>query len=97
MQWQALPRGSFTGIDWSAPGAIDGADPYLVWAETDQFAGYGGKTPARLPLAIALKPGATIAQLAAAAAHTLRIPPVYTSATAPTGLRSSGTTPGCNT
>ena len=33
MSWAPLPRGAFTGIDWSAPGAIDGMDPYLAWAE----------------------------------------------------------------
>ena len=26
--WANLPRGRFTGIDWSAPGALDRSDPY---------------------------------------------------------------------
>ena len=37
--WGRLPRGEFSGIDWSAEGAADGYDPYLVWAEASRFAG----------------------------------------------------------
>ena len=56
--WQPLPTGEFTGIDWSAPGAIDGQDPYLAWAEADHFSGYrrrpGKKPPKWLPIVIEL-------------------------------------------
>lgn len=88
MKWTPLPTGGFTGIHWARPGATDGADPYLVWAESDQFAGYGGKQPRWLPIALELFPGITIAQLIAAASPKwLHVPPVYTSAAAPAGLR----------
>jgi hypothetical protein len=56
--WQPLPKGSFTGTRWSQPGAIDGQDPYLAWAEADHFAGYsernGSKPPKWLPIVIEL-------------------------------------------
>ena len=88
MKWTPLPTGGFTGIHWARPGATDGADPYLVWAETDQFAGYGGKQPRWLPIALELNPGYGIAQLLAAASPKwLHVPPVYTCGAAPTGLR----------
>ena len=52
MTWSKLPRGEFTGIDWALPNATDGFDPYLIWAETDSFAGYGDTQPKWLPIAI---------------------------------------------
>lgn len=86
--WTPLPRGAFTGIDWAVPGATHNCDPYLVWADSDGFAGYGGKVPRWLPVAIELRAGATIAQLVAAGSSGwLRVPPVYTSQAAPAGLR----------
>jgi hypothetical protein len=88
MSWTKLPKGEFTGIDWAKPGATAGFDPYLIWAETDDFAGYGDRRPKWLPIAIELKPGTTVQQLlAAASSKWLHVPPVYTSRAAPTGLK----------
>jgi hypothetical protein len=88
MTWSKLPKGEFTGIDWAPPNATNGFDPYLIWAETDRFAGYGGTKPKWLPVAIELKAGTTVAQLVAAASPKwLHVPPVYTSRAAPTGLK----------
>ena len=89
MHWTPLPQGGFTGIDWAQPGATTGFDPYLIWAEADNFAGYGLiKPPKWLPLLIELAPGVSVAQLLAAASPKwLYVPPVYTSAAAPPGLR----------
>lgn len=89
MQWTPLPRGGFTGIDWARPGATTGFDPYLIWAEADNFAGYGLSQPPRwLPLLVELSPGTSVAQFKAAASPGwLHVPPVYTSAAAPAGLR----------
>ena len=89
MHWTPLPKGSFTGTDWSKPGATSGFDPYLIWAEADNFAGYGlDKPPKWLPLLIELAPGVSVAQLKAASSPKwLHVPPVYTSPAAPTGLR----------
>lgn len=88
MTWSKLPKGEFTGIDWALPNATDGFDPYLIWAETDSFAGYGDKQPKWLPIAIELKTGITVAQLIAAASPKwLHVPAVYTSPVAPVGLR----------
>lgn len=88
MKWTALPKGSFTGIDWSKPGATTDFDPYLIWAETDRFAGYGDKEPKWLPIALELTVGTSVAQLVAAASHKwLHVPPVYTANAAPSGLR----------
>ena len=87
MHWTLLPTGGFTGIDWARPGATDGVDPYLVWAEADQFAGYGGHQPRWLPIALELQPGVSISQLMAASSRRwLHVPPVYTSRAAPAGL-----------
>lgn len=86
--WQPLPRGCFTNIDWAAHDATRGYDPYLIWAESDRFAGYGDKIPRWLPVAIELRAGVTITQfIAAGSSRWLRVPSVYTSSTAPTGLR----------
>jgi hypothetical protein len=88
MSWTTLPKGEFTGIDWARPGATAGFDPYLVWAEADDFAGYGDRRPKWLPIAIELKPGASVQQLLdAASSKWLHVPPVYTSRAAPTGLK----------
>lgn len=89
MFWTPLPKGGFTGIDWSKPDATTGFDPYLIWAEADNFAGYGlSKPPKWLPLLIELAPGVSVAQFKAAASPKwLHVPPVYTSPAAPTGLR----------
>lgn len=88
MTWHKLPKGGFTGIDWGKPDATNGFDPYLVWAETDGFAGYGGMQPKWLPLAIELSPGVSIAQfIGAASPQWLHVPPVYTSSAAPAELR----------
>lgn len=80
--WQPLPIGAFTGTDWNAPGAIDGQDPYLIWAEADRFAGYHlkpGKTrPKWLPIVIELSAQADIPALVAASSTAwLQIPRVY--------------------
>lgn len=80
--WQPLPTGEFTGIDWSAPGAIDGQDPYLAWAEADHFAGYrrrpGKKPPKWLPIVIQLSEQADVPALVAASRTAwLQIPRVY--------------------
>ena len=66
MHWTALPKGGFTRIDWSQPGATAGFDPYLVWAEATDFESYGLPGPPKwLPLLVELAAGATIAQLKA--------------------------------
>lgn len=80
--WSPLPAGEFTGIDWSAPGAIDGQDPYLAWAEADKFAGYrvkpNGKPPKWLPIVIELAPDASVPRLVEASnIKWLQIPRVY--------------------
>lgn len=88
MTWSPLPTGVFTGIDWAVPGATSGFDPYLVWAETGRFSGFGGQIPRWLPLAVELTAGTTISDLVgAASASWLTVPPVYTSSAAPAGLR----------
>lgn len=88
MDWTRLPKGCFTGIEWALPDATRGYDPYLIWSESDRFAGYGGQVPRWLPVAIELRQGVTIAQfLAAGSRRWLHVPPVYTSTTAPAGLR----------
>ena len=87
MKWTALPKGEFTGIDWSRPGQTSGIDPYLVWAEADRFSGYAG-VPECLPLIIELKPGKTMDDLVKASKpEWLLITPVYLSPDAPPGLR----------
>ncbi|MGE0348658.1 hypothetical protein [Hydrogenophaga sp.] len=80
--WSPLPEGVFTGIDWNAPGSIDGEDPYLVWAEADDFAGYhfkrGRKLPKWLPIVIELGAGADVPALVAASSTAwLQVPRVY--------------------
>ncbi len=82
MSWRPLPRGAFTGIHWSAPGAIDGMDPYLAWAEADGFVGYHlhGKDdqPKWLPIVIGLRKGADVRQLVdATSPDWLQVPVTY--------------------
>lgn len=80
--WAPLARGAFTGIDWSAPGAMDHSDPYLAWAETSHFAGFRtfmhGKTLQWLPLILELTPGCTLDDLLRAADEDwLQVPRIY--------------------
>ena len=80
--WSPLPTGAFTGIHWNAPGAINGEDPYLIWAEADHFAGYhfkrGRKLPKWLPIVIELSAGADVPALVDASSTAwLQIPRVY--------------------
>ncbi|MDO8906640.1 hypothetical protein [Hydrogenophaga sp.] len=81
--WAPLPRGRFTGIDWSAPGALDRSDPYLAWAETTNFSGFRDANgmpadPQWLPLLIELLPGHGVVDLVAASNPTwLQVPMVY--------------------
>jgi hypothetical protein len=80
--WAPWPTGVFTGIRWSEPGAIDGQDPYLAWAEADHFAGYRrgrGKGPPKwLPIVIELAVDADVPALVAASSTAwLQIPRVY--------------------
>ncbi|MCU0958297.1 MAG: hypothetical protein MUF55_13620 [Hydrogenophaga sp.] len=83
--WVDLPRGRFTGIDWSAPDALNHSDPYLAWAESTDFSGFRDAygRPARpdwLPLLIELAPGCSVADLVAAADPAwLQVPKVYLS------------------
>ncbi|NBS47582.1 MAG: hypothetical protein EBS99_11295 [Betaproteobacteria bacterium] len=83
-RWQPLPRGGFSGIDWSAPGALaaawpGGVDPYLVWAEATMFAHCEGGKPDWLHLLIELAPGASARQLQRAAGASLVVKPAYLS------------------
>lgn len=81
--WSPLPQGPVTGIDWSAPGAIEGIDPYLPWAEADRFQGYrlGGcrhSLPRWLPIIIELQPGCEVQDLLAATdTRWLQVPRAY--------------------
>ncbi|MDO9436569.1 S8 family serine peptidase [Hydrogenophaga sp.] len=80
--WSPLPNGVFTGIHWQAPGAIDGEDPYLIWAEANGFAGYHCQQhqhmPKWLPIVIELSPTADVPALVAASSTSwLQIPRVY--------------------
>lgn len=87
--WQPLPKGVFTGTNWSHPGATASEDPYLIWAESEGFAGYrlgsGRKPPKWLPIVIELTPQATVRALVdAASTRWLQIPRVYLNAKLPT-------------
>ena len=84
-RWKPLPQGGFTGTHWRRSGAIDGQDPYLVWAEADDFAGYAQRHRGHgkikwLPIVIELAADATVRALVDAS-HTrwLQIPQVYQS------------------
>lgn len=82
-RWQAMPRGRFTGIDWSDPQTCARGDPYLAWAESTGFAGFrptSGQAadPDWLPLLIELAPDTTVADLLAASDTAwLQVPRVY--------------------
>ena len=87
--WQPLPKGAFTGTNWSHPGATTSEDPYLIWAESEGFAGYrlgsGRKPPKWLPIVIELTPHATVRALVdAASTRWLQIPRAYLNANLPT-------------
>jgi hypothetical protein len=71
-RWSPSGVGSFSGIDYSQAGAIDGLDPYFVWTDIGGFAhlrkpgqkpGDTSHVPTWLPLLIALTPGSFAAQL----------------------------------
>lgn len=89
--WQALPTGTFTGIDWAQSGAMHGSDPYLAWAESTGFAGFRSPrglpaAPEWLPLLIELQPGISVGDLVAHGDPAwLQVPKVYT--LWPTSLR----------
>lgn len=87
--WQPLPKGEFTGTNWSQPGATAGEDPYLIWAESDHFAGYrlghGQKPPKWVPIVIELTAQASVQDLVdASSTHWLQIPRVYLEVNLPT-------------
>lgn len=64
MTWQPIAHGAC--IDWAQPGPLDGADPYLVWADGSDFACYGGlDAPGKIATLIELKAGKTVADLLA--------------------------------
>lgn len=81
--WQPLPQGEVTGTDWSQPISIEGADPYLAWAEADRFEGYRlGEGPAArpkwLPVVIELHQGCGIQDLLRASdVKWLQVPRAY--------------------
>jgi hypothetical protein len=81
--WQPLPKGDVTGTDWSLPHSIEGADPYLAWAEADRFEGYRlGKDhkaqPDWLPIAIELHQGFGVQDLMLASdVKWLQVPKAY--------------------
>jgi hypothetical protein len=87
LEWSPLPAGSFTGINYSEPGAADGLDPYLVWADINGFANLvqSGATdrvthlPTWLPVLISLAKDRTPGDLATPARSKLiRVPDAYT-------------------
>jgi hypothetical protein len=70
-------------MDWAAPQTIDGADPYLAWAEADRFSGYrfgpgAEAAPRWLPIVIELAADAEVIDLVRASQTSwLQIPPAY--------------------
>jgi hypothetical protein len=82
MSWQPIAHG--VCIDWTRPAPLDGADPYLVWADGSDFACYGGlAAPGKIATLIELKPGKTISDLLTQSGGGLQeadIPGVYRSA-----------------
>ena len=82
-QWQKLPRGRFTGIEWSDPDSFRQSDPYLAWAETSGFAGFRSPqgqsaNPEWLPLLIELQEPFDVKELIQRAdPKWLLIPKVY--------------------
>lgn len=89
MQWTPLARGRFTGIDWSDPEASAGLDPYLAWAEADDFRAFGLQAlPDKLALALELHAGRSVRDLLDATSRAwLNVPEVYHGHAAPRGLR----------
>ena len=83
LPWLPLPKGSVTGTAWAAAQAIDGADPYLAWAEADRFSGYrfgqdGDAAPRWLPIVIELVADAEVIDLVRASdTRWLQVPPAY--------------------
>lgn len=58
MIWQIPAAGQWTGTPWSA-GALEGSDPYLVWADLSAFAGMGGLPEARTRVVVQLDSATT--------------------------------------
>lgn len=87
-EWTPVPRGPFSGIDWGVPGAANGYDPYLVWAEASGFHGYGTAIPAWLPVIVELAPSCSVKEFEKAGNQDwLRVPKVYTASPGLKGLR----------
>lgn len=83
LPWQPLPTGAVTGIDWSLSPSIEGADPYLAWAEAGRFEGYRlgegqAAQPKWLPIALELHQGYGVEDLLQASdTHWLQVPKAY--------------------
>lgn len=83
LPWLPLPKGAVTGTQWATSQAIDGADPYLAWAEADCFSGYRfvqgtEAAPRWLPIVIELTADAEVIDLVRASqTGWLQIPPAY--------------------
>ncbi|MGM9426594.1 hypothetical protein [Hydrogenophaga sp. MI9] len=81
--WLPLPKGEVTGTDWSLPHSIEGADPYLAWAEADRFEGYRlgegrAARPRWLPIVIELQQGFGVQDLLQASdVKWLQVPKAY--------------------
>lgn len=82
MTWQPIAHGAH--IDWTQTDPLDGADPYLVWADGSGFACYGGlDAPGKIATLIELQAGKTVADLLIHAGGGLQladIPGAYRSA-----------------
>ena len=92
--WSHIQRGTLSGIDWSASQALDGVDPYLVWADATANAAVNAATDAEtstacaIPLLMELAPGVSASHLLhAAGPQQLWIPPVYLGDALPAGFR----------
>ena len=59
MTWQVPAAGQWTGTRWSVAGALEGSDPYLVWADLSGFAGMGGLPTAMARVMVQLDPATT--------------------------------------
>lgn len=85
--WGPITQGAFSGIDWSAAGALHKADPYLVWADAMGDAS-PGSAPQRLGLLIELADGVSALDLQRAAGQQhLQMAPVYLGTALPAGFR----------